>query len=108
MRFVLWQMLMAELTNQAKYTEAIRDFCDHNLYVQRKTPKGLLYIEKSGTLCHAANIAFLCLQVSRARPSAVVALHFSFAPTEKRRENDVLSASETVVRFDEVTNSCDL
>ncbi|KAF0773352.1 Endoglucanase [Aphis craccivora] len=58
------QALLAELTNQSEYTEAIQNFCDYNLYVQKKTPKGLLYIEKSGTLCHAANIVFLCLQAA--------------------------------------------
>lgn len=56
-------MLLAELTNQIIYKEAIGQFCDYNLHFQKKTPLGLLYIEKSGTLCHAANIVFLCLQV---------------------------------------------
>jgi len=63
MEHILFQALLAELTNQAEYTEAVRNFCNYNLYAQKKTPKGLLYIEKSGTLCHAANIVFLCLQV---------------------------------------------
>lgn len=56
-------MLLAELTNQAVYTEAIKNFCDYNLYAQKKTPKGLLFIDKFGTLGHTANIVFLCLQV---------------------------------------------
>lgn len=56
-------MLLAELTNRAEYNEAIQNFCNYNVYDQKRTPKGLLYIEKSGTLCHASNIVFLCLQV---------------------------------------------
>ncbi|XP_050549210.1 endoglucanase A-like [Daktulosphaira vitifoliae] len=58
------QMLLAESTNQQEYIESVQNFCDFNIYSQKKTPKGLLYIDKSGTLCHAANIAFLCLQAS--------------------------------------------
>lgn len=56
-------MLLAELTDQVEYRKAIEQFCDYNLHFQKKTPRGLLYIEKSGTLSHAANIVFLCLQV---------------------------------------------
>jgi len=62
---LLFQVLLAKITKQAEYIESVRDFCNYNLYVQKKTPKGLLFIEKSGTLCHAANIVFLCLQVRR-------------------------------------------
>ncbi|VVC37058.1 Glycosyl hydrolases family 9, Asp/Glu active sites,Glycoside hydrolase family 9,Six-hairpin glycosidase- [Cinara cedri] len=58
------QMILAQLTNQAEYIEAIQNFCDFNLNVQKRTPKGLLYIDKSGTLCFAANIVFLCLQAA--------------------------------------------
>lgn len=61
---LLFQMMLAKLTNQAEYTEAIKHFCDYNLNVQKRTPKGLLYIDKTGTLCLAANIVFLCLQVN--------------------------------------------
>lgn len=58
------QVLLAQLTGQEEYLEAARSFCDHSALHQKRTPKGLLYIEKAGTLCHAANIAFVCLQVS--------------------------------------------
>jgi hypothetical protein len=91
---------MAELTNEAKYTEAIRNFCDYNLYVQKKTPKGLLYIEKSGTLCHAANIAFLCLRVSCAGPLHGFNIVFLVRPQRKNVVEIILSGSETVVCFE--------
>ncbi|XP_050443296.1 endoglucanase E-4-like [Adelges cooleyi] len=58
------QLLLAELTNQQEYIESVQNFCDFNVYTQKKTPKGLLYIDKSGTLCHASNIVFLCLQAA--------------------------------------------
>lgn len=58
------QVLLAQLTNQSEYVEAARSFCDFSVHRQTRTPKGLLYIEKFGTLCHAANIAFICLQAT--------------------------------------------
>lgn len=61
--FFLLQMLLAQLTKQPEYMRSIRNFCDYNVYSQKKTPKGLLFIDKFGTLCHASNIVFLCLQV---------------------------------------------
>jgi hypothetical protein len=44
--------------------EAAQAFCDFTVKYQKKTPKGLVYIDKFGTLCHAANVAFVCLQVA--------------------------------------------
>jgi hypothetical protein len=44
--------------------EAAQAFCDFTVNYQKKTPKGLVYIDKFGTLCHAANVAFVCLQVA--------------------------------------------
>ena len=44
--------------------EAAQAFCDFTVNYQKKTPKGLVYIDKFGTLCHAANVAFVCLQVT--------------------------------------------
>ncbi len=58
------QVLLAQITGQAKFVEAVQSFCDFSIEEQTRTPKGLVYIEKFGTLCHAANIAFLCLQVT--------------------------------------------
>jgi hypothetical protein len=57
------QILLAQLTNQPEYMEAAQAFCDFTVNYQKKTPKGLVYIDKFGTLCHAANVAFVCLQV---------------------------------------------
>lgn len=59
-----FQVLMAQLTGQPEYRDAARDFCDFSVRRQKRTPKGLLYTDKSGTLCHAANVAFVCLQVA--------------------------------------------
>ncbi|KAL6256906.1 hypothetical protein P5V15_011841 [Pogonomyrmex californicus] len=55
------QLLLAELTELSEYQSATRAFCDFSMLQQKRTPKGLLFIDKSGTLSHAANVAFLCL-----------------------------------------------
>nr|CAD7263301.1 unnamed protein product [Timema shepardi] len=57
-------MLLAELTLQPEYMNAVQNFCDFTVNYQKKTPKGLVYIDKFGTLGHAANVAFICLQVA--------------------------------------------
>ncbi|XP_054279448.1 endoglucanase E-4-like [Macrosteles quadrilineatus] len=58
------QVLLAQLTKMPEYVEAAKTFCNFTVFNQKRTPKGLVYIEKTGTLCHAANVAFLCLQLA--------------------------------------------
>ncbi|XP_043267756.1 endoglucanase E-4-like isoform X2 [Venturia canescens] len=58
------QVLLAQLTGQPEYQNAARAFCDFSVHQQKRTPKGLLYIDKFGTLCHAANVAFVCLEAA--------------------------------------------
>lgn len=58
------QVLLAELTKQQEYITATKSFCDFSVKRQKRTPKGLLYIDKFGTLSHAANVAFICLQAA--------------------------------------------
>lgn len=57
-------MLLAQLTEQYEYQNATRAFCNFSVHEQKRTPKGLLYIDKFGTLCHAANVAFICLEAA--------------------------------------------
>ena len=59
-----FQVLLAQITGQKEYQNSVKDFCDFSVRQQKKTPKGLLYIDKSGTLCQAANVAFICLQAA--------------------------------------------
>lgn len=58
------QVLLADVTKDKYYEESIKAFCDHAYRKQKFTPLGLIYIDKFGTLSHAANIAFVCLQVT--------------------------------------------
>ena len=58
----LMQVMMAKLTNDTLYKTAVKAFCDSKVN-QPKTPKGLLFINTWGSLRHASNIAYICLQV---------------------------------------------
>ncbi|XP_059490263.1 endoglucanase E-4-like [Neocloeon triangulifer] len=58
------QVLLAQLTGKSEYLDAAKAFCDFTVHYQKRTPKGLVYIDKFGTLCHAANVAFVCLQAA--------------------------------------------
>lgn len=66
-----FQVLMAELTanetseSAKKYRTAAETFCNHIVRVQKKTPKGLVYIGQWGTLRTAGNVAFICLQAAK-------------------------------------------
>ena len=55
--------VMAEATGDPKYYSALAQYADKVLRI-KKTPKGLVYVQKWGTNRHAANIAFIALQVS--------------------------------------------
>lgn len=54
---------MAKLTGKTKYLDAVRLFCDSKV-AQQKTPKGLLFLGKWGPSRYAANVAFICLEVT--------------------------------------------
>lgn len=57
------QYLLAEQTRRIEYINNVRSFCDYSIKEQVRTPFGLLFVDKTGTLSHAANVAFICLQV---------------------------------------------
>ena len=57
-------VLMLELSGgEAKYKASIDAFVSYLLNDARYTPKGLIYVNKWGTLRHAANMAHICAQV---------------------------------------------
>lgn len=60
------QVLLAQLTGKLEYRKAANNFCDYSVKKQRKTPLGLIFINKVGTLGHAGNIAFVCLEAADA------------------------------------------
>nr|AGP76397.1 endo-beta-1,4-glucanase [Amitermes dentatus] len=58
------QVLLAKLTNKQEYKDTIQSYVNYLINKQQKTPKGLLYIDKWGTLRHAANAAFIMLEAA--------------------------------------------
>jgi len=58
-------VLLAQLTGEDKYITKADAFCDHMVYSQQKTPKGLVFIQEWGPLRHASNVAFVCLEVAK-------------------------------------------
>jgi hypothetical protein len=58
------QLLLAKLTNKQEYKNSIKGYVDYLIKTQQKTPKGLLFISKWGSLRHAANAASVMLQVN--------------------------------------------
>lgn len=60
---ILLQILLASSTGSEKYAKPLTTFCTNAVEKTQRTPKGLIYIDKLGTLSHAAYIAFACLQV---------------------------------------------
>ena len=58
------QVLLANLTNKQQYKDKIKGWVDYLFNNQRKTPKGLLYLDMWGTLRHAANAALIMLKVN--------------------------------------------
>lgn len=57
------QIMLARLTGETQYKTAVKAFCDSKVN-QPKTPKGLLFVNKWGSLRHASNVAFICLQAA--------------------------------------------
>jgi hypothetical protein len=54
---------MAKLTKESQYMKSTEEFCNWILSKAPKTPKKLVFLSKWGSLRHAANVAFICLQV---------------------------------------------
>ncbi|CAF3760770.1 unnamed protein product [Rotaria sordida] len=58
------QVLMAKITQQAKYRQQAESFCNYIVRQAPKTPKGLVFLSQWGALRHAGNAAFICLQAA--------------------------------------------
>ena len=59
------QILMAELTGEAKYKDAVKNFCGYLVSGQQRTPQGMVFIQQWGSNRHASNVAFACLAASK-------------------------------------------
>ncbi|KAJ9580331.1 hypothetical protein L9F63_004011, partial [Diploptera punctata] len=60
------EVFWAQLTKATAHVNKAKDYCDYMINKEDKTPKGLVYIEKWGSLRLAADAAFICLEVAEA------------------------------------------
>ena len=56
-------MLLAQITKDQQHIAKITEYCDGMINGQTRTPKHLVFIDAWGSLRHAANAAFMCLEV---------------------------------------------
>eukprot|EP00794_Sanderia_malayensis_P007297 gene7297-8113_t len=57
------QVLMAQITSENTYKTHVQSFCD-SILTKKRTPAGLVFIQKWGPNRHAANVAFICLMAA--------------------------------------------
>ena len=56
-------VLLANLTGEMKYRNAVMYYCNYIVNDVPRTPKGLAFINEWGSLRNAANAAFICMKV---------------------------------------------
>ncbi|CAL4122327.1 unnamed protein product [Meganyctiphanes norvegica] len=71
------QVLLSKLTKNETYLNMAKSFCENMIHNRPRTPKGLLFISKSGALRYAANSAYICLQIGNIRNTKPVYYEFS-------------------------------
>lgn len=71
------QVLLAKVDGSQKYVDAAKKFCDWAVNEAPRTPKGLIFFSAWGSLRHAANVAFVCLQAAEAGINAEKYRNFS-------------------------------
>nr|AXQ39837.1 beta-1,4-endoglucanase [Loboptera decipiens] len=64
------EMLLSQITQNSKYTDKVKGWCDWMLYSQERTPKGLVFVSEWGSLRSAANVVFICLEAASSGISA--------------------------------------
>ena len=58
------QILLLDLTSNAKYKTLVDNFMNYVFNQAQYTPNGLIFINQWGSLRHASNVAHACAQVS--------------------------------------------
>jgi len=61
---VILQVLLAQVTGDQKYIASAQAFCDFVVHDVQRTPLGLVYMSQWGSLRHASNVAFICLNLA--------------------------------------------
>jgi endoglucanase len=55
---------MAKLSDDPKYMNQTKNFCDWVVNDAPMSPKGMVYLDQWGSLRHAANVALICLNAA--------------------------------------------
>ncbi len=74
------QILLAKIDGSTQYVNAAQAFCDWVVNTAPRTPKGLVFISQWGSLRHASNVAYICLQAATAGINA--SAYRAFAKTQ--------------------------
>lgn len=61
--FNFWQVLLARMLGKPLYKDRVISYCGALADSQKRTPKGLVYIEDYGSLSKIAAAAYICFQV---------------------------------------------
>ena len=56
--------LLTMVTDEEKYKEDLQRYCDDVVYKKPRSPMGMVFISRWGSLRHASNAAFICLTAS--------------------------------------------
>jgi len=77
----LGQILLARIDGSPQFVTAGTNFCNWVINQSPRTPLGLVFLSPWGSLRHASNVAFACLQLAQspAIPAATVATYRAFA-----------------------------
>jgi hypothetical protein len=57
-------VLLSRILGDQKYKTSAQAHCDYWINTEKKTPKGLVFVNEWGSLRHASNAAFGCLLVA--------------------------------------------
>lgn len=61
---LLNKVLLSRILGDAKYKTSAQEHCDHWVNIQQRTPLGMVFIDRWGSLGQATNAAFGCLLVA--------------------------------------------
>jgi hypothetical protein len=59
-----WQVLLARKVDKPLYRDRVISYCGTLADSQKRTPKGLVYIDDYGSLPKIATAAYICFQVT--------------------------------------------
>lgn len=71
------QILLAKIDGAHQFTSAAQSFCDWVVLQAPRTPRNLVFISPWGSLRHASNVAFGCLQLAQTGINAAAYRNFA-------------------------------